>query len=290
MTNKKKIYNFDVDGTICTNTFGEYEKAIPDFKRIKFINLLYEEGNVIQLFTARGTTTGIDWRELTTKQLFDWGVKYHTLKLGKPEADYYIDDKGINASEFFEDCNKIVDKHIKSIKKTLFDLDCINTIQNSGKLISDAFQNDKKIIFAGNGGSFSDCMHFSAELTGRFIKDRQPLPAIILGNNVSSLTAIANDYAYEDSFSRELECLGAEGDVFFSISTSGTSLNIQKALKLAKTKNLNTVLLTSEKYEDKPNYIDYIILVKDKETAIIQQIHSVIIHLLCIEIEKNLKV
>lgn len=290
MTNKKKKYNFDIDGTICTNTYGEYEKAIPDLKRIEFINSLYEEGNVIQLFTARGSTTGINWRDLTIKQLLNWGVRYHTLTLGKPEADYYIDDKGINASDFFEHSNNLVDRHITSIKKTLFDPVCIKKIKNSGKLISDAFKSNKKIIFAGNGGSFSDCMHFSAELTGRFIKDRPPLPAIVLGNNISSLTAISNDYSYKDSFSRELECLGAEGDIFFSISTSGTSLNIQKALKLAKNKNLSTILLTSERYEEKPDYIDSIILVKDKETAIIQQIHSIIIHLLCIEIEKNLKI
>ena len=288
--NKKlKNYNFDIDGTLCTNTFGNYQSAEPNFERIKIVNNLYKDGHKINLFTARGTTTGIDWYELTSQQLKKWGVNYHKLNMGKPEADVYIDDKGINAHDFFESENKsFIDRHIKSLKETLLDLNKIKDIEKTGERIATAFNNGKKILLSGNGGSHSDCLHFAAELTGRFIEDRKPLPAIVLGNNGSSLTAIANDYSYEESFSRELECLGIENDVFFAISTSGTSKNIQKAIEVAKNKSITAILLTSDKYTVKNNYIDICISVKSEETAIIQQIHYLIIHLLCFEIEKNL--
>lgn len=290
--NKKKIkkYNFDIDGTLCTNTFGKYETAEPNHERIKIINNLYDQGNIVNLFTARGTTTGIDWYEITFKQLKEWGVKFHTLSMGKPEADIYIDDKGINAYDFFKlESENFINRHINSLKETLLDLNKIKDIEKAGKIMAQAFNNNKKILCAGNGGSHSDCLHFASELTGRFIEDRKPLPAIVLGNNGSSLTAIANDYSYEETFSRELECLGLKNDVFLAISTSGTSANIQKSIKVAKSKNLKTILLTSDKYILNKDYLDVCISVKSYETAIIQQIHYIIIHLLCLEIERNLK-
>jgi hypothetical protein len=97
-----KKYCFDIDGTICTNTDGNYEDAKPYITRIKQINSLHKEGNKIILFTARGTTTGIDWRLLTEKQLKNWGVSYDELLFGKPEADKYIDDKADDIFNWFE--------------------------------------------------------------------------------------------------------------------------------------------------------------------------------------------
>ena len=96
-------YCFDIDGTICTNTNGDYEKAKPFIDRIKIVNKLYIEGNKIIMFTARGSTTNLDWTELTEQQLKEWGVKYHELIFGKPEADIFIDDKGISDKIFFKD-------------------------------------------------------------------------------------------------------------------------------------------------------------------------------------------
>lgn len=95
-------YCFDIDGTICTNTNGEYEIAQPLKNRIKIVNDLFHEGNQIIMFTARGSTTNIDWKELTKQQLEDWGVNYHKLIFGKPEADVFIDDKAISDKLFFE--------------------------------------------------------------------------------------------------------------------------------------------------------------------------------------------
>lgn len=96
-------YCFDIDGTICTNTNGEYEKAEPFVDRINLVNKLYIEDHKIILFTARGSTTNLDWNELTKQQLKDWGVKYNELIFGKPDADIFVDDKGISDKIFFKD-------------------------------------------------------------------------------------------------------------------------------------------------------------------------------------------
>lgn len=97
-----KTYCFDLDGTLCTNTEGAYELAVPFFDRIQKVNELFENGSQIFIFTARGTVTGIDWRALTEEQLEKWGVKYHELQLGKPFAHIYIDDRAINDKDFFK--------------------------------------------------------------------------------------------------------------------------------------------------------------------------------------------
>ena len=94
------VYCFDIDGTICTNTDGDYEQAIPFKEVIEKINRLYDMGHKIIFFTGRGSTTGIDWFDLTRRQLKDWQVKYHELIMGKPHADIFIDDKAINTVEW----------------------------------------------------------------------------------------------------------------------------------------------------------------------------------------------
>lgn len=97
------IYCFDLDGTICTNTNGSYENAEPFYDRIKTINELYDQGNTIIINTARGYTTGINWTDLTIKQLHEWKINYHELYVGtKINADFYIDDKAINDKDFFK--------------------------------------------------------------------------------------------------------------------------------------------------------------------------------------------
>jgi hypothetical protein len=89
----------DIDGVICSNTWGEYEDADPYYDKIEYVNKLYDAGHDIVFFTARGTDTGIDWRELTEKQFHDWKVQYSELLFGKPSADYYIDDKAMKENE-----------------------------------------------------------------------------------------------------------------------------------------------------------------------------------------------
>jgi len=94
------IYCFDIDGTICSNTDGDYEKAEPYYSVIEKVNMLYDQGNTIYFYTARGATTGFDWRQTTENQFFKWNVKYHQLFFGKPTADLYIDDKCVNINEW----------------------------------------------------------------------------------------------------------------------------------------------------------------------------------------------
>jgi|SRR3972149_875280 len=99
------IYCFDIDGTICSNTDGEYEDAKPFFEIIERVNRLFEEGNTIYFYTARGASTGKDWSEITKSQLETWSVKYHQLFFGKPTADIYIDDKAIGIKDWLNKVN-----------------------------------------------------------------------------------------------------------------------------------------------------------------------------------------
>ena len=96
-------YIVDIDGTICTNTYGKYEEAIPLTENIKKINCLYDDGYQIIYWTARGSTTGIDWTELTTRQLEEWGVRYTELRMRKPDYDLFICDKAVNSETYFGD-------------------------------------------------------------------------------------------------------------------------------------------------------------------------------------------
>lgn len=100
------IYYVDIDGTICSNTNGEYNKAIPIYENIKKINALFELGHEIIYWTARGTITGLDWSDLTKKQFLDWGVKYTELKFNKPAYDIFICDKAINSEFYFNNMDK----------------------------------------------------------------------------------------------------------------------------------------------------------------------------------------
>ncbi len=94
------IYCFDIDGTICSTTNGQYAEAIPYPERIAKINHLHREGHEIIFFTARGSTTGIDWLDFTHRQLTDWGLNYHRLIMGKPHAEVFVDDLAINSEAF----------------------------------------------------------------------------------------------------------------------------------------------------------------------------------------------
>lgn len=95
------IYCFDIDGTICSTPESNYHLSTPIMERIRIVNQLFESGHEIHFFTARGAATGIDWRELTERQLKDWGVKYQKLIMGKPHADLFVDDKAVSDREFF---------------------------------------------------------------------------------------------------------------------------------------------------------------------------------------------
>ena len=141
-----------------------------------------------------------------------------------------------------------------------------------------------KIIFAGNGGSFADAQHLSAEFTSRFLFDRAPLASIVLAANNSGISAIGNDYGYEFVFARELEALARPGDVFIAISTSGNSANILEAVKVAKARGIITVAFTGAS-GGKLHEMCECIRIPSSETARIQECHILIGHIVCALVE-----
>ena len=292
-----KTYVFDIDGTICSNTFGEYKLAKPYEERITFINRLFKEGNTIKYFTARGSATGIDWYELTKKQLLEWGALHHELILNKPEGDIYVDDKAVNSEKWLfppENPEKISSNSSKDlfIKDTIYNqIKTLELILENKKIsyqlhevafkVKNSIENNGKIIFAGNGGSFSDSQHLAAEFVSRFISDRKPLPAVALGTNSSNLTAIGNDYGFENIFSRELTAIGKKEDFLIALSTSGNSQNIINLVDQAKSMNIPFYILSGKTGGILSRHGDLVIKIPSQDTAIIQQIHILIGHIIC---------
>ena len=137
-----------------------------------------------------------------------------------------------------------------------------------------------KIIFAGNGGSFADAQHLSAEFTSRFMFDRDPLPSLVLGANNSAISAIGNDYGYEEVFARELKGLARPGDVFIPITTSGSSRNILQAVKVAKTQGILTTAFTGQSGGELVGLCECL-RVPSQDTARIQECHIMIGHIVC---------
>ena len=143
-----------------------------------------------------------------------------------------------------------------------------------------------KVIFFGNGGSAADAQHMAAEFTGRYLKERPPLPALALSVNSSSLTAIGNDYGFDLVFARQLEALGRNGDVAVGISTSGNSPNVVRALEAAKSKSIYTVSLTGKSGGKLRNVADCAICMPSEETPRIQECHILTGHLICEIVEQ----
>lgn len=148
------------------------------------------------------------------------------------------------------------------------------------------YENDKKIMLAGNGGSAADAQHIAGELVSRFYFDRPGLPALALTTDSSILTAIGNDYGYEKLFSRQIQANGDEGDMFIGISTSGNSENIIKALEECKNKKIITVGLTGTNGGKMAELCDFCIKVPSTETPRIQEAHILIGHIICSIIEE----
>lgn len=163
----------------------------------------------------------------------------------------------------------------------------LETIHKVSERCLEALRQGNKILFAGNGGSAGDAQHLAAELVGRYKLDRPGLPAIALTTDTSMLTAIGNDYGYEQVFARQLDANGRAGDVFFGITTSGNSKNVLAAIKKAKEKNIVTVGLAGSGGAIQ-NSCDYCISVPSTDTARIQECHIMIGQIICGYIETTL--
>jgi len=185
--------------------------------------------------------------------------------------------------------DRIINEIKESIKvksDIIKDPSLLMKIESLANEILKSIKNGGKIIFCGNGGSFADSQHLAAEFVSRLRFDRPPLPSVALGTNSSNITAVANDYGYEEVFSREIISIGEESDIFIPISTSGNSLNILKAIKSAKDKKIKVIGL-SGKDGGKMKDICDLILVPSKSTEKIQESHIMIGHIVCSIVEYN---
>ena len=154
-------------------------------------------------------------------------------------------------------------------------------VASAGLRVRTALEKGRKILICGNGGSAADSQHMAAEFVGRFVKERQSLPALALTVDTSLLTAVGNDYGFDCVFSRQVEGLGQEGDVLIAISTSGNSANVVKAVKTAKEKGIYVIALTVENGGILAKESDLCLAVPSQVTARIQEMHIMIIHMIC---------
>ena len=168
------------------------------------------------------------------------------------------------------------------------DNDLIVALSKASDLLIETFSSKGKILLAGNGGSAADCQHIAAEFMGRLNFDRDPLPAIALTANTSNLTCIANDYGYEEIFTRQMYALANENDSLIVYSTSGKSKNIIKLVAAAKNKVKSIIALTGSYTEEISKYADVVISVKTLKTTRIQEIHAIAGHIMCECVEESL--
>jgi|TARA_R110002073_G_scaffold336505_1_gene534296 D-sedoheptulose 7-phosphate isomerase len=166
-----------------------------------------------------------------------------------------------------------------------------DAIVRAGETMVASLLNGGKILTCGNGGSAGDAQHFSSEMLNRFERERPALPAIALTTDPSTITSIANDYSYNEVFSKQIRALGNQGDVLLAISTSGNSANVVQAIQAAHDRGMNVVAMTGRDGGQIANFIsadDVEIRVPAQSTARIQEVHLVVIHALCDFIDQQL--
>jgi D-sedoheptulose 7-phosphate isomerase len=188
-----------------------------------------------------------------------------------------VDRKGLLA---------IVEENVR-LTRGFFEADA-DSVLEAGRMLASALSAGKKVLAFGNGGSAADSQHFAAELVNRFRLDRPALAAIALTTDTSILTSVANDSDYESVFSRQIEALGAPGDVALAISTSGGSPNVLKAVEVARARGLKTLGLAGRDGGKLAKIADLCLTVPHRETARIQEVHALLIHLFCEMIDDSL--
>jgi D-sedoheptulose 7-phosphate isomerase len=187
-----------------------------------------------------------------------------------------------------ENIIKIIEESI-IVKKTIINNQVI--IENLNKAVEKitlSFNNGNKLLFCGNGGSAADAQHLAAEFSGRFYIDRVALPAEALHCNTSYVTAVGNDYGYEFIYSRIVEGIAKKGDVLIGLSTSGNSLNIINAMKIAREKGVLVIALTGTTGGKMKEFADILLNVPSNDTPRIQESHILLGHIICELVEKNI--
>ena len=179
-----------------------------------------------------------------------------------------------------------IEEHLKVFSSLA--TECIGAIERSAAIIVTALRNGNKVMTCGNGGSAGDAQHIAAELVGRFESERMALPALALTTDTSALTAIANDYGYEQIFSRQVEGLGRNGDVLICISTSGNSPNVIAAAMRAREIGCTTICLTGASGKKLASVCDEAVLVPSSRTARIQEAHIAVGHMWCEAVDREM--
>ena len=174
--------------------------------------------------------------------------------------------------------------HLQSAQK-IFSLTA--ELQKAATLLTQCLEKGGKILICGNGGSAADAQHFAAELTGRYKQERKGLAGIALSVDTSALTAIGNDYGFEYVFSRQVEALAQKGDVFLGISTSGNSANVLNAAQVARNMGCAIIGLSGRDGGKLNDMSDINLIMPDNDTPRIQELHILVIHILCDIIERN---
>lgn len=183
---------------------------------------------------------------------------------------------------------KIIQSSIDLKQKVLNNKTLIKEIENITEVIVDCFKKDGQVLFCGNGGSAADAQHIAAEFSGRFYFDRPPLNAEALHVNTSYLTAVGNDYSYNEIYARMVKARGRKGDVLVAISTSGNSGNIVRALEQAKEQGMLVVGFTGESGGLMKDLSDMLINIPSEDTPRIQECHILVGHIICQIVEERL--
>ncbi|EBH4178609.1 D-sedoheptulose 7-phosphate isomerase [Campylobacter jejuni] len=191
-----------------------------------------------------------------------------------------------------ENLNSYIKEHFQESilvkEQILKDENLITLIKNASLEVIKAYRNGNKTLLAGNGGSAADAQHIAGEFVSRFYFDRPGIASIALTTDTSILTAIGNDYGYENLFARQVQAQGVKGDVFIGISTSGNSKNILKALELCKQKGIISIGLSGASGGAMNELCDYCIKVPSTCTPRIQEAHILIGHIICAIVEEEL--
>ena len=175
----------------------------------------------------------------------------------------------------------IIAESIATKQRLLDDQELLVTLCDVVDAALACYKQDGKLLFCGNGGSAADAQHIAAELSGRFYKDRDPLFAEALHVNGSYMTAVANDYGYEEVFARMVKAMGRSGDILFALSTSGNSGNIIKAVEAAKQQGMLVVGITGKSGGKLKDMVDFLLPMPSEDTPRIQEAHILIGHILC---------
>lgn len=180
-----------------------------------------------------------------------------------------------------EKIKSIIQASIDTKQQVLENEALLKVIEDVVDVIVTAFQNGKRVYFCGNGGSAADAQHLAAEFSGRFYKDRKALPSEALHCNTSYLTAVANDYSFDDVYARLIDGIGQTGDILVGLSTSGNSKNIIKAFETAREKGITTVGFTGITGGEMKPFSDYLINIPSTDTPRIQEAHILAGHIIC---------